>query len=133
MRRSVILGLIVAGASCASAQVPTVRVAEVTLRAFAISAPAPAYPSSAAAKRITGTAVARVHTTAAGRVASVEILQAPSPAIGASVKAAVAGWRFHPALMSGKPVPLVGKLTFYFEIAGGKPIVRSPSPPKRRK
>ncbi|HXG33377.1 MAG TPA: energy transducer TonB [Bryobacteraceae bacterium] len=87
----------------------------------------PEYPKASRERGITGVAVAELVTDVAGSVHKVRILEAPDEGIGRAVAAAVRQWRFPSLKVKGQPVPLVGKLTFYFRKRGKMFVVESPS------
>jgi TonB family protein len=84
----------------------------------------PTYPASSVSQNRSGTAVAEILVSQAGKVVDLRILEAPDAAISASVTDAVTRWTFHP-LVTGDNVshPMKGRLIFYFKINKGKPIV----------
>jgi len=62
-----------------------------------------------------------------GDVVNVVVLESPSPSISKSAATAVAQWKFPPATLSGTPIHLKGKLTFYYTIdKKGKGVVSNP-------
>jgi TonB family protein len=78
------------------------------------SKPAPTYPAAARAVRATGTVVVRVTVDESGRV----ILAAASsghPLLRAASEAAARQARFAPTLKDGRPVKVIGTLTYEFE------------------
>jgi TonB family protein len=106
----------------------TATTSEQVLRAHATKVVRPAFPADASRHQQTGVAVAEVHLNPAGLVSQVEILEAPTPSIAQSVSEAVAQWQFTPFTMSsGEPMLLSAKLTFYFEMKGGKGVVLNPA------
>ncbi len=104
-----------------AAQAQTGKTSEVTLRRMALTSVTPTYPASSVKAGLSGIAVADLVTAPAGDVQSVEILEAPDPAIGEAVRAALGQWKF-PAM----PRPMQAKMTFYFRIEQGKGRVVSP-------
>ena len=90
-------------------------------RAIASTAPAPAYPATSLARKVTGVAVAAILLDRNGHLQSVNILQAPDDAIGQSVHDALMRWTFRPI-----GVPMKGKIFFYFNIKKGSASVVSP-------
>ena len=86
----------------------------------------PAFPDVSFKEEVTGVVVAWIETDEQGEVVSVTILQSPNKEMGSAVKKALASWRFAPTTLKGKPVPVAGKLTFYYEIENGVGLVLSP-------
>lgn len=87
----------------------------------------PVFPSEAVRENASGVIVARVDIDAKGILRSVEILQAPHPAIAQATLEAVKQWQFEfYANDDGRPECLNGKLTFYSIIEDGKAFVRDP-------
>ena len=76
----------------------------------------PVYPDAARRRGERGVAVAEVLVDEQGRLADVQILEAPSAEIGEAVIAAVRQCRFSAAESDGGPIRVSGKLTFYFVI-----------------
>jgi hypothetical protein len=109
-------------------QAGPVRMSESSIRRLATQKPMPAYPPDSVAKKSTGVAVVAVVSQPDSRVASVTVLEAPDDAIGAAVREAVAKWVIEPASILGRTERLgvTGKLTFYFQIAGGRGRVLNP-------
>ena len=106
----------------ATPQTRTIGAAEGGLRQMALSSVMPSYPASSLAAGTSGVAVAAILTsTTAGGAPTVEILEAPDPAIADAVRAALAKWTF--AVFQ---YPMQGKLTFYFRIEQGKGRVVNP-------
>jgi len=72
--------------------------------------------------------VAQVHLSTTGKVLSVDVLEAPSLQVSASVSTAVRQWEFEsPELISGRPQLLSAKLTFYVVRDGEHCLVLYPS------
>lgn len=103
-----------------------VRIGEIALRKIALKQIAPEFPQQSLAQGEEGVAVAQVEVDAKGLVTKVRILQSPDEPTGKSVEDAVKQWIFRPMSAKGVPVAVVGKLTFYFQIASGKGIVKNP-------
>jgi hypothetical protein len=74
------------------------------------------------------TAVARVYLDIEGRVIVAESVEAPSPAAAEAVESALRQWTFEKwEPVSGRPMTISGKLTFYFVRQGRDCAVRYPS------
>jgi TonB family protein len=91
----------------------------------------PQYPQSAIRLQQTGVAVLMVYLAESRHVERVEVLEAPSPAIGAAARKAIFQWRFRPP--SADPPELnttgrriSGKVTFYFFKSAGQFEVAGP-------
>jgi len=80
--------------------------------AFFASATRHAVPQSA---RTTGAVVVEVTVDEAGKVIAVQAISGPAELRKASEQAA-RGWTFHPTLLSGMPVKVIGTLTFNFNL-----------------
>jgi hypothetical protein len=106
------------------------------IRMFAETTVLPRYPMSAIRQHLTGVAVARVVLGQTRRLYSVDILEAPSPAIGLAVREALAQWRFGSPEAESQDLQLralgisgkllAGKVTFYFFESNGRYIVAGP-------
>jgi TonB family protein len=96
---------------------------------MAVKSVRPIYPEDALRHGKSGVVVADVHSSFEGTVTAVDILETPDPAIGASVRRALAQWRFKFAdpTKDESRVDLSAKLVFYFEIQHGKGVVLYPS------
>jgi TonB family protein len=110
---------------------PPVSVSESTLRSAATSSQMPRYPAQSIERKSIGVAVAEVTVTEEGRVATVNVLQAPDADIATSVRDALARWAFTPVQVSGRSStsPMRGKLTFYFRLLADKGNVTMPELP----
>lgn len=102
------------------------RVAEASLRSFAVSRVLPAFPGDAIAKRATGVGVARVEVDERGAVSRVDVLTAPTRSIEQAIERAVKQWRFSPVTLGGRPYRVSGKVTFYFVMERGRGVVLNP-------
>lgn len=103
------------------------RVAENDLRSSAVRIIIPAYPKASVASGTEGVAVADLELAEDGSVRSVNVLQAPDPAIVQEMTAALKGWKFAfptPEGMAGLSVR--GKVTHYFVIEAGNGLVLTP-------
>jgi hypothetical protein len=60
------------------------------------------------------------------RLIGVKILEAPDEEIGKSVTEAIKKWKFLKVNTDQGQTQMQGRLTFYFEIIDGKPLVRNP-------
>jgi TonB family protein len=103
------------------------KMSESGLRSMAKSIVKPEFPPEAIHLRQTGVAVAKMTVDENGKVAKVEILEAPSKSIGTSVLTALLGWHFDPSAMNGQPTGFTGKVTYYFVFQKGLPVVLSPA------
>ena len=122
-----LLSISVALSSVVSAQtIRSVTVTEVTLRKHALKVVMPKFPEAARRNRAQGVAVAQLEVNEQGDASRIEVLEAPDPSIEEAVKRALGEWRFKPASIGGKAVPLRGKLTFYYVIEKGKGRVKNP-------
>ena len=97
-----------------------------SLRTITETTVVPLYPQDAITAHRTGVAVALVTVTEKGVVSKVEVLEAPSPSIGASLSDALSQWRFKTATIDGHQTGYTGKVTYYFVFQNGKPAVLSP-------
>lgn len=91
------------------------------LRGIATTAPAPTYPATSLARKVTGVAVVAIRLDRNGHLQNLSVLQAADDAIGQSVHDALMRWRFRPI-----GIPMKGKLFFYFTIKKGSGSVASP-------
>ena len=98
-----------------------------SLRTITETTVAPLYPQDAITARRTGVAVALVTVTEKGVVSKVEVLEAPTPSIGASLSDALSQWRFKTATIDGHATGYTGKVTYYFVFQNGKPAVLDPN------
>lgn len=110
----------------------TVQLSDDPVRAFAEKTVLPKYPASAIRMHHTGVAVAAVHLDENGHIQRVDVLEAPSLAIGAAVREAVLQWRFRSPRAQSKTLnlsgkELVGKVTFYFFQSKGRYQVAGPN------
>jgi len=122
--------LVIAVAACtvlrgSSQERPLVSFSEYSVRASAVRVVHPKYPPTAFRQHQTGVAVAQVYVNDDGAVEKVDLLQAPSEAIAASVREALKQWKFGPELVTPGG-EFTGKMTYYFVISRGKPAVFEP-------
>jgi TonB family protein len=108
-----------------SSSVPTTS--ESILRRWATKTVRPSYPQAAITKRTEGVVVVNVRVAPSGRVSGVHVLEAPSIAIAQSTIDAVSKWEFQQAPLNQTAIGFTAKLTFYFVLKGGSPLVQSPS------
>jgi TonB family protein len=80
----------------------------------ALSMKDPEYPEQERAAKHTGKVVLWVVVDSAGRVASMRVEKATSATFGALTAAAVAEWRFRPATLQDKAVPVVIRIETNF-------------------
>ena len=111
----------------------TVLVSPSVLRGLAYSTTLPNYPVSSFKANHTGVAVIEIVIGETGKVEKRMVLQAPDQPTARSVDDAVKRWEFHPFLASGSPVPMKGRLIFYFRVLDGRPVVfdATASPPPK--
>ena len=109
-------------------QSETVRMQESSIRRIATRKPMPVYPAESIARKSAGVAVAAIRSGIDGRVADVSLLEAPDEAIAASVRTALLAWEIPATTVAGRTEPygVRGKVTFYFQIAGGRGRVANP-------
>jgi rhodanese-related sulfurtransferase len=122
-----ILCLVPGSAAAAQAQ-GAVKSSEWGLRSRAKASPMPAYPRESLAEKISGVAVAAVLFGVDGKLASIDILEAPDEHMAAAVRDAVERWNVPGAQVMGRDErsPIQGKLTFYFQVRNGKGVVLDP-------
>ena len=75
----------------------------------------PAYPDYARQMRISGSVVVEVTVDECGKVISAHAVSGPNELKDAAVSAA-RGWRFSPTRVAGRPVKVIGAVTFNFRI-----------------
>lgn len=73
----------------------------------------PAYPTYARQMRISGTVIVAVTVDECGKVISAHAVSGPNELKDAAVSAA-RGWRFSPTRVAGRPVKVIGTVTFNF-------------------
>ncbi len=78
----------------------------------------PTYPEAARKGRIQGVVILEAVITAAGAVDEVRIVRSPSPLFDAAVEAAVRRWRYRPATLNGRAVPVLLTVTVRFGLEG---------------
>lgn len=76
----------------------------------------PIYPEEAKKKGISGSVVVKVTVDEEGNVISANALKGHKLLRKAAIEAAK-GWKFSPTSLSGKPVKVVGTLSFFFNKA----------------
>jgi TonB family protein len=109
--------------------VRTVKLDERALRGSALQSPPPVYPQESEQRHTQGVAVASVIIDSEGRMAQIDVLEAPDSAIHRSVHSALQKWTFRPIQVQGFPDTrwhVEGKLTFYFSMREGRGTVLSP-------
>ncbi len=79
-----------------------------------IRCPAPEYPLIAQSAHVQGWAVLDYLVGSHGRVRNVVLIAAPSAALARAAIRSVAGWRYHPALLNGRPITIQVSLTVRF-------------------
>ena len=118
---------------------PRMSTSESALKALVRNVVMPRYPTESLQRGAHGVAVAQVLVDTAGRVHSLQILEAPDTDIKEEVHQAVSQWRFAPSILrqsDANIIPVVteneklawvsGKLVFYFEIQNGRGVVLNP-------
>ena len=78
----------------------------------------PAYPEAARRARLQGVVILEAVITASGAVDEVRIVRSPSPLFDAAVEDAVRRWRYRPATLNGRAVPVVLTVTVRFGLEG---------------
>ena len=124
-------GLIVVGGPIAwrssAFQRPSLRQDELGFRESALYSVAPTYPSLVS-PTVEGVAVAQVQLEPSGVVAAVEILESPHNDASRSMTHALLQWRFPVVRLPGHflAARVRGKITYYFAVAQGVGVVRTP-------
>lgn len=79
----------------------------------------PRYPDIARKAGVQASVILLVVIDTAGRVGEIEVLKAPDPRYGFDLACieAVKQWRYHPALLAGRPVAVQASLTFEFSLS----------------
>jgi protein TonB len=79
----------------------------------------PRYPEMARKAGVQGTVVLLIVIDREGRVGEIEVLRTPDPRFGFDLAAieAVKQWRYHPALLGGRPVAVQASVTFEFTLS----------------
>jgi len=85
------------------------------MRGFAILRVEPEYPSQARLHRVGGTVVVEIKVDECGRVIDAKTLSGHPDLTDASLKAA-RQWRFNPTKVEGRPIKVIGTLSFNFHI-----------------
>jgi rhodanese-related sulfurtransferase len=91
--------------------------------------PLPAYPAASLAAGASGVAVADYRTDVTGRMAAVEILEAPDEHIAGVMRETLMRWVLEPSRIRGRenePRPRRDTEILYFVIENGKGVVRRP-------
>jgi Gram-negative bacterial TonB protein C-terminal len=97
---------------------------ELMLRGMAVKTVMPVFPVSAVRAHRKGVAVAMVYVDPTGHVSRVETVRSPTQSISDSMSNALSQWTFK--LEPGMRI-ISGKITFYFEYEGDKPVVLDPA------
>lgn len=100
-----------------SSDIPSgpIRRAEGVLRDKAVNRVTPEYPEEATAARIQGDVVCEILIDEEGKIVEAKVLSGP-PELHAASLAAVRQWTFKPTLINGKPVEVIGVITFRFNL-----------------
>ncbi len=93
----------------------TVRQRGGVLKGSALRRVEPQYPGDAKQSRVSGSVVVEVTVDVCGRVMNARALSGPDELRAASVSAA-RRWRFSPTRLSGRPVKVIGTITFNFNL-----------------
>ncbi|HSB12380.1 MAG TPA: TonB family protein [Blastocatellia bacterium] len=91
------------------------RISNAALQASAINRVEAVLPAQAVAARVYGTVLVEVNVDESGTVASARAVSGHPLLREAAVEAA-RGWTFKPAMVQGKPVKVLGTLTFTFNL-----------------
>jgi TonB family protein len=86
---------------------------EGVIRGNAIKRIVPEYPEQARSEHIEGDVVLEIKINEEGQVYSVEVQSGPKALWDACLKAA-SQWKFNPTVIEGKPVKVMGQITFRF-------------------
>jgi TonB family protein len=78
----------------------------------------PVYPDTARRAQLQGVVVLEAVITASGVVDEVRIVRSPNPIFDAAVEAAVRRWRYRPATLNGRAVPVLLTVTVRFGLEG---------------
>lgn len=81
-----------------------------------VEAPLPRYTEAARRVRLEGTVILEAVIDEEGRVTGVEVLQGMPLGLTAAAEAAARRWRFEPATLHGRPVPVYWRLTVAFRL-----------------
>jgi TonB family protein len=76
---------------------------------------APAYPRTAAARKIDGWVELEFTVTQTGDVRDAKVTESSTPLFESSALAAIARWRFDPVVEDGRPVPVRVSVKFNFK------------------
>lgn len=81
-----------------------------------IEAPRPAYTETARRARVQGPVILEVRLDAGGRVENVQVLRGQPFGLTESAVEAVSRWRYEPARLGGRPVPVLMTVTVSFQL-----------------
>ncbi|HEX6202512.1 MAG TPA: energy transducer TonB [Thermoanaerobaculia bacterium] len=101
----------------AAAPPEVLRVGGRIARPRQLFAPRPSYTEAARRARIEGTVILEVRLDAAGRVDDVTVLRGQPFGLTESAVAAVSRWRYEPARLGGRAVPVLMTVTVHFELS----------------
>jgi TonB family protein len=76
----------------------------------------PVYPESARLKRVQGVTVLEAVISPEGCVKGLRVLETPAPILAESAVAAVSRWKYRPAMLDGRPVPVCLTVTVNFRL-----------------
>lgn len=93
------------------------RVGGAIARPRQLHAPHPVYPEMARRARVEGTVILEVRLDERGRVSEVTVLRGPRFGLTESAVAAVSRWRYEPARLGGRAVPVLMTVTINFELS----------------
>ena len=94
---------------------PSVPVEQGVLQGVAIHRVQPAYPFEARRARIAGRVIVQVVVDQCGRVVEAKTLNGHMELLGAALRAA-REWRFAPTKLAGRPMKVIGTITFNFTL-----------------
>jgi TonB family protein len=83
----------------------------------ALYAPKPEYPLEAAAKKLQGQVVIKLHISESGSVESTEIVSG-EPILAQAAADAMSTWKFKPFIRNGRPSKLIYRMPFDFSLKG---------------
>lgn len=98
-----------------STEYETIRDPRGVLQGNALQRVEPEYPAYAKQTNVRGTVVVEVTVDECGKVIDARVISGPRELREASV-AAARGWRFSRTLLGGRPVKVIGSITFNFRI-----------------
>jgi protein TonB len=109
------IGGVIGGVIGGTGEGPIVPTAD-TVLPVPIEKPQPEYPEIARAARLEGKVILQAVIGKAGQVEEVTILKSTNKVFDESALAAVKGWKYKPALQSGRPVAVYFTIVVDFEL-----------------